>query len=276
MLPLWVGMEKGMFADQGLDVSLKTIENISTLVPALGKSFDIVLSTPTLVIASNAQGIPVQWVSGSSVDSVQRTSGELLVMKNSGIDDVSALQGKSIGVLNESGTLHTATAYWLKQQGVNLETVEIVQVDGPSQADQLKSGRIDAVESVTPFTGQIKAVGAKSLGVPYRSLADTIAPIMFAAKTPWAQKNSETVETFQQVLEQAAEYIASHEQEARAILQQKTGYPDPVVQSILFPQYDTTVRTQDLRTWYKAMHEVTGFTTDLQVDMLAFEPTAQG
>jgi NitT/TauT family transport system substrate-binding protein len=271
MLPLWVGMEKGMFADKGLTVSLKTIENIATLVPALGKSFDIVLSTPTLVIASNAQGIPVQWVSGSSVDSVQRTSGELLAMGNSGIDDVADLQGKSIGVLNESGTLHSATAYWLKQEGVDLESVEIVQVDGPAQADQLKSGRIDAVESVTPFTGQIKAVGGESLGVPYRSLANTIAPIMFAAKTQWAQQNPETVEKFQQVLEQGAEYIASHEQEARDILQEKTGYPDAVVQSIVFPQYDTSVRTQDLQTWYKAMHEVTGFTTDLKVDKLAFQ-----
>src|SRR3954468_588473 len=170
MLPFWAAQQQGFFKDHGLDVNLTNIENVATLPPALGKSFDIVLSTPTLVISSNEQGIPVSWVSGSSVDSVQHKSGALMVMKDSGITKPSQLDGKTIGVLNESGTLHIATAYWLKQEGVDLDSLNVVQVDGPSQPDQLKSGRIDAVESVTPFTGQIEAAGATSLGVPYRSL----------------------------------------------------------------------------------------------------------
>jgi ABC-type nitrate/sulfonate/bicarbonate transport system substrate-binding protein len=273
MLPFWAAQEQGFFDDHGIDdVKLTNIENVATLPPALGKSFDIVLSTPTLVISSNEQGIPVSWVSGSSVDSVQHKSGALMVMPDSGIDDVSDLSGKTIGVLNESGTLHIATAYWLKQEGVDLDSVDIVQVDGPSQADQLASGRIDAVESVTPFTGQIAAAGATSLGVPYRSLGDVIAPIMFAAQTQWAEDNADEVDDFRAALEDGAEWIADNDDDARALLQEKTGYPEDVVKTIEFPQFDTTVRTEDLDTWYKAMHATTGFSTDADVDSFAFEP----
>lgn len=275
MLPFWAAEDQGFFADHGLgDVKLSTIENIATLLPALGKSFDIVLSTPTLLIASNEQGIPVSWVSGSSVDSDQQKSGALMVMKDSGIDDVSQLDGKTIGVLNESGTLHVASAYWMKEQGVDLGSLNVVQVDGPSQADQLKSGRIDAVESVTPFTGQLSAAGAKSLGVPYRALGDVIAPIMFASQTQWAEDNKSTIEGFRAALDDGAAWIAAHESEARALLQDRTGYPDAVVQAIQFPQFDTTVRTDDLETWYNAMHSNTGFSTDKDVRSFAFD--AQG
>jgi NitT/TauT family transport system substrate-binding protein len=273
MLPFWVAQKQGFFKDEGIkDVKLTTIENVATLPPALGKSFDVVLSTPTLVISSNQQGIPVSWISGSSVDSVEHKSGALMVMKDSGITDVSQLGGKTIGVLNESGTLHIASAYWLKQKGVDLKTVKVVQVDGPAQADQLKSGRIDAVESVTPFTGQISAAGATSLGVPYRSLGDVIAPIMFASQTQWAKDNKDKVIAFRAALEKGAEWISKNDAAARALLQEKTGYPDAVVKSIEFPQFDTTVRTQDLESWYKAMNATTGFTTDKKLDSFAFDP----
>jgi ABC-type nitrate/sulfonate/bicarbonate transport system substrate-binding protein len=273
MLPFWVAQKQGFFADHGIkNVKLTNIENVATLPPALGKSFDVVLSTPTLVISSNQQGIPVSWVSGSSVDSVQHKSGALMVMKDSGINSVADLDGKTIGVLNESGTLHIASAYWMKQEGVDLKSVKIVQVDGPSQADQLKSGRIDAVESVTPFVNQIAAAGAKSLGVPYRALGDTIAPIMFAAQTKWAKDNPKKVAGFRAALADGAKFIASHDAEARAILKEKTGYPDAVVKAIEFPQFDTSVRTQDLDSWYKAMHDTTGFSTDVDLKTLAFKP----
>lgn len=273
MLPFWAAQDQGFFADHGIDdVKLTKVDNVATLPPALGKSFDIVLSTPTLVISSNEQGIPVSWVSGSSVDSVEQKSGELMTMADSGLDKPADLTGKKIGVLNESGTLHIATAYWLQQEGVDLDSIELVQVDGPSQADQLASGRIDAVESVTPFTGQIAAAGAQSLGVPYRSLGDVIAPIMFAAQTSWAEENKDTVEGFRAALEDGAEWIADNEDDARALLQEQTGYPDEVVAAIEFPQFDTTVRTDDLHSWYEAMSSTTGFKTDKDLDSFAFDP----
>ena len=273
MLPFWAAEDQGFFADHGIDdEKLTLVDNVATLPPALGKSFDIVLSTPTLVISSNEQGIPVSWISGSSVDSVDTPSGALMTMADSGITEVTQLEGKKIGVLNESGTLHIATAYWLQEEGVDLDSLDIVQVDGPSQADQLASGRIDAVESVTPFTGQIAAAGAESLGVPYRALGDTIAPIMFAAQTQWAEDNQDVVEGFRAALEDGAEWIADNDADARALLQDKTGYSDEVVASITLPQFDTTVRTEDLQSWYDAMNATTGFETDKDLASFAFDP----
>jgi NitT/TauT family transport system substrate-binding protein len=275
VLPFWVAQAKGMFPKHKLDVKYTKIENVATLPPALGKSFDIVLSTPTLVISSNSQGIPIQWVAGSSVDSKASPASFLMVKKDSGITDVTQLRGKTIGVLNETGTLHTATMYWLKKSGVEPSSVKVVQVDGPAQADQLRSGRVQAVETVTPFSGQVQKLGGGvSLGTPYRAMADTIAPIMWAARTSWAQKNGEAITRFVAALDEGKQSIGSDDAGARAVLKKQTGYPDSVVAALTFPQFDTSTRPQDVELWLQAMRAATGFKGNVDVSTLVYRPTA--
>jgi ABC-type nitrate/sulfonate/bicarbonate transport system substrate-binding protein len=271
-LPFWVAQEQGFFKEQKLNIEYTKIENIATLPPALGSSFDIVLSTPTLAISSTAQGIPMVEVAGSSIDSDANPSSFLMVGKDSGITDVSGLGGKTIGVLNETGTLHVATLYWLKQKGVNLDSLKIVQVDGPAQADQLKSGRIDAVETVTPFSGQIKAVGGVSLGTPYRAMADTITPIYWAARADWAKGHSDAVKRFIAALDKGQQFIAANDADARKVLKAQTGYPDAVVANLTFPTFNTEVRQQDVELWLKAMKDATGFSGNVNPADLVYVP----
>jgi NitT/TauT family transport system substrate-binding protein len=271
-LPFWVAQNQGFFKDQGLTVEYTKIENIATLPPALGSSFDIVLSTPTLAISSTAQGIPVVEVAGSSVESADNPGSFLMAGPDSGITDVSQMGGKTLGVLNETGTLHVATMDWMKQEGVDLDSVNVVQVDGPAQADQLKSGRIDAVETVPPFSGQIKAVGGTVLGWPYRALADEISPIYWASRKDWAEKNDETIKKFTAALDQAGTFITDNDKEARDILQKETGFPAEVVANLQLQTYSTEVRPQDVQPWLKAMQDATGFSGSVNPDDLVHEP----
>jgi ABC-type nitrate/sulfonate/bicarbonate transport system substrate-binding protein len=271
-LPFWVAQDQGFFKAQGLNVEYTKIENIATLPPALGSSFDIVLSTPTLAISSTAQGIPVVEVAGSSVESSQNPGSFLMAGPGSGITDVSQMGGKTLGVLNETGTLHVATMDWMKQSGVDLKSVKVVQVDGPAQADQLKSGRIDAVETVPPFSGQIKAVGGTVLGWPYRALSDEISPIYWASRKDWADKNDATIKKFTAALDQAGTFITDKDKEARGILQKETGFPEQVVAKLQLQTYNTEVRPQDVQPWLKAMQDAVGFKGNVNPDDLVHQP----
>jgi NitT/TauT family transport system substrate-binding protein len=272
VLPFWVAQDQGLFEDNGLTVEYTKIENIATLPPALGSSFDVVLSTPTLAISSTAQGIPVTEISGSSIDSDANPASFLMAGKDSGITEAGQLDGKTIGVLNETGTLHVATLYWLQQEGVDLDSLNIVQVDGPAQADQLRSGRVDAVETVTPFSGQIESVGGVDLGTPYRAMADEISPIYWAARTDWAKQHDEEITRFKAALEDAQTFISENDDVARGVLQEQTGYTDEVVAGLEFPTFSTEVRQQDVELWLKAMKAATGFKGEVDAAELVYEP----
>src|SRR5215813_7047623 len=54
MLPARVAQEQGYFKQEGLNVSFRIINNINSLPPALGKSFDIVSTTVPDLINANA------------------------------------------------------------------------------------------------------------------------------------------------------------------------------------------------------------------------------
>jgi NitT/TauT family transport system substrate-binding protein len=272
-LPFWVAQEQGIFEKQGLNVEYTKIENIATLPQALGTSFDVVLSTPTLAISSTAQGIPMVEVAGSSVDSDANPASFLMVGKDSGIRNVNQLGGKTIGVLNETGTLHVATLFWLQKEGVDIDSVNIVQVDGPSQADQLRTGRVDAVETVTPFSGQIESVGGVSLGTPYRSMAEEITPIYWASRKDWADGNNDKITRFTAALDEAQQYIAANDGPARTILQDQTGYSSEVVAGLAFPTFSTEVRQQDVELWLEAMRSATGFTGNVDPAALVHKST---
>lgn len=269
-LPIWVAETEGYFEDAGLNVEYTKVDNISTLPTALGTTFDIVLATPTTLISASSQGIDIKWVSGSSVDTSEAPVNNLMVMADSGIESPADLEGKTLGVLVETGTLHIATMNWLKEEGVDLSSLTIVQVDGPNHADQLSSGRIDAVETTAPFGSQIEAAGGTSLGNPYRVLGDPITPILWASNGEWAEQNPGAISGFIEALDRAADFIADDEGAAREILKERTGFADDVVANFPLPQYDTTIRPEDLDTWLAAMKEVTEFNAPVDVSTLVY------
>lgn len=269
VLPARVAEQQGFFEDAGVNVEFREVENIATLPPAMGESFDIALSTPTLMISAASQGIPVVEASGATLDTTENSYAAILASKESGVQSLADLEGKRLGVLNESGTAHTATKYWMQQEGVDVESVEIVQIDGPSHADQLASGRVDAVETVQPFAAAVESkVDVNHVGDPYlEGLAPEIAGIIWIADKQWASENSETIEKYVSALDKAIEYIGANESDARGVLQEYTGLPDEVATSFPLPTFTTEVRSQDLDLWLEAMR-ANGFGGQVEIDSL--------
>jgi NitT/TauT family transport system substrate-binding protein len=271
-LTAWVAIEKGIFEKHGLDVDYTKVENVGTLPPALGKNFDVVFVTPVQAIAAVAQGIPVTEIAGSSLDSAKDPNSYLMVGEDSPLQDLGDLEGKTIGVLTEVGTLHYATLNLLQQAGVDPDSISIKQVDGPTQFDQLNAGGIDAVETLAPFSQQLEQAGARSLGTPFASMGDEISVIWWAANNEWADDNPDKVKAFQDSLEEAEKFIQDNDAEARDILQQYTGLPAEVIETFPLPDYDASVRPGDIENWLTVMQDVADFDGEVDVDELTVAP----
>jgi NitT/TauT family transport system substrate-binding protein len=268
-LPMQVALAEGIFEKHDLDVEFTKVENIGTLPGTLGRSFDIALSVPTTVISAAQQGIPVTQVSGATLDVESNPTGFVIGSKKAGVTDIKQLAGKTLGVLTETGTTHVATKAWLKQEGVDPASVNIVQVDGPAQADQLAAGRIDAVETVMPFaTNVLHNSDAVNLGDPYLKLAPELSAILWISRQDWASQNAEVIEDFRASLDEAAEFIAGNDERARAVLKEYTGLPDAAIKAAVLPTYTTEVRPKDMEVWLDAMREADGFDGDVDLNAL--------
>ena len=269
VLPVRIADEQGYFEDEGIEVKFTKVENIGTLPPALDKSFDIVLTPPTSLIAAKSQGINMVAAAGATVDVPDNPTSGVVALKSSGISSYKDLKGKKLGVLTETGTLHTATLFALEKAGVSADDIEIVQVDGPAQSDQLDSGRIDAVETLAPFrAGLLDSGDAVDIGDPYLEMAPEIGAILWGTSSDWAADHPDDLSSFRKAIAKAITYIDSHEAEALKSLEAYTGLPHDVVEDTVLPNYVSDVRPQDLEIWLKAMKSVGGFEGDVSLDDL--------
>ncbi|WP_426246501.1 ABC transporter substrate-binding protein [Nocardioides sp. LHG3406-4] len=269
-LPVWVGIEHGFFKDCGVDAKYTLIENISTLPSALGKSFDVALSVPPLLVTAADQGIGIKEVAGATLNTRENPQTFMVVPEGSDIKSAKDLEGKTLGVQTITGSTHLGTKMWLKEAGVPYDSINVVQVDGPAQADQLEAGRLDAVETLAPFSTSVLKLG-HSIFDPQSSIAPEVSGIFWTASPTWIDKNADGLDCFREGLDKAREFIEGNDEEAKAVLEKQTGLPAEVVEETVLPTYTSDVRPDDLEKWENAMKEVGGFTGDVDVASLVVE-----
>jgi NitT/TauT family transport system substrate-binding protein len=115
--------------------------------------------------------------------------------------------------------------------------------------DQLKAGRVDAVEALQPFVGQMLAAGYKSLGDPLLSVGDPVLFPFWMAETGWAQANRGVIKRWIASLEEGLRMIKSDDPMAREVLAKYTGLPAQIVARIPYPHYQFSIKPEQLEVW---------------------------
>jgi NitT/TauT family transport system substrate-binding protein len=271
-LPLHVAQAQGIFERHNLDVTLSEAGNISDLPATLGRQFDVTMGTATDLIRAGAAGLDVMQVAGNTVSTDANPFVQLIVPADSGITNVSQLRGRTVGTPTLSGVIHVATLYWAQQQGVEPTAIRGVEAPSPNLPDQLRAGRLDAVQALEPFATTLQREGFVSLGSPFSAIADPLATNFFMAQGSWAENNRGAIGRFVQALREADEYIQQNPAEARQILQGFTGMPAPVASTVPLPTYNFDIRTDDLRTWDRVMRSVGQLDRNVDVNRLVLAP----
>lgn len=271
-LPVWTAIDEGIFAKHGLTVKFTQVNNVGILPPQLNKTFDIALVTPAGAIEAASKGIPVTEVAGAYTDTVKKPDSFLMVKKGSNITSLSQLKGKTIGALTIAGTLNYATLNMLEKAGVPAASVKVINVDGPQQLAQLQSGRIDAVETLLPFSSQIKSAGGVSLGIPFQSIAPTISVIWWGANPAWASKHANVINKFRASLRDAIKFIKTNPSKAQTIGAKYADLPASLVSKAMNVDFNPAVRPQDISKWIGILRRFGNFKGNVDPSKLVFQP----
>lgn len=270
-LLLNVAEDQGYFEDRGLDVELTAANNISEIVPTLGRQYEIALGVATDLIRAGASGLDLVQISGNTVSTEERPFVKVIVRPDSGIEDVTDLSGRRVGSPTLSGPIHMATLYWAQQEGVDPSTIDGVQAPPPNLPDQLNAGEVDAVEALEPFASRLLAEGNESLGDPFASIGLPLATNFWIANGGWARDNPEVVQSFRDALDEALRYVEDNEQQAREVLQEFTGMPPQVAQNAPLPAFDLEIRVDDLERWIEVLESLGEFDGEVDPNELVLQ-----
>ncbi|MCQ2961438.1 MAG: ABC transporter substrate-binding protein [archaeon] len=144
---LFVAQEKKMFEDQGLTVELTQFNNGGDLMTAMASGdIDIGYAGITPVMSSISQGVPVKVVSGAQIEGSSIVAG-----KNSGINTVADLKGKTVANPGEATIQNMLLTSALTQAGVSTNDVEFTTMKAAQMTDALKAGQVDAMIIWEPY-----------------------------------------------------------------------------------------------------------------------------
>ncbi|MBE6503377.1 MAG: ABC transporter substrate-binding protein [Methanobrevibacter sp.] len=98
------------------------------------------------VLSSIEKGVPVKVIS-----SAQTEGSGLVVTKESGINSAADLKGKSIATPGEASIQYSLLSYYLKQNNLSKDDLNISAMKVPSMNDALKTKQIDGIITFQPY-----------------------------------------------------------------------------------------------------------------------------
>jgi NitT/TauT family transport system substrate-binding protein len=199
-LPFFVAVEKGYFAQAGIEVEPVQFTTADQLTNALlAGNIDMTANTSTSTLLSTIEESPgFGQIYMMSFHDPENYLDALLVKKGSNIKRVEDLKGKKIGIFPGSTNVVNLSIA-LSNFKINAKTdVEIVQLPPENHIGALASGQIDALYTLEPLVtvavaqgiGEVLVQGlnAKYIVNPFPGGAYVVSQKFYQANQPTARK----------------------------------------------------------------------------------------
>jgi NitT/TauT family transport system substrate-binding protein len=224
--PVNIALEKGFFAQEGVEVEVVSYNNYNQAVSDLaGRDLDGAHTVFSDGIAQAAAGIPVQlvWVLNSS-------NGADVLVGSSAAADLEALKGKRVGLAFGSFSQLFVMSE-LRERGFQDEDVTLVNVLAEDVPRAMAAGEIDAGHTWDPYLSEVVAAG----GTPLFSSADAPGVIVdaFFFQQAVIEERPQDIQAFLQAFVNAQKWWAENPDEGNQIVAQAHGMSVEDMQAFL-------------------------------------------
>ena len=234
---LYVALKKGLFKEEGLDVSFRPCSSGHLgLAEALKGDVDLATEADTPIARAAIKGEPVAIV--ATIAEINRAI-LIIARKDHGISMAKDLSGKIIGVTRGSSAeffLHIflATSY------IDPASVRIVDVEAERIEDVLQKGEVDAVCTWSPHTNNLQDKLGDNAVTLYEPDIYTMTWNISGSRS-WIEANPQRVKKFLMAIVKANRFIAEKPGEALAISSKYIGSDSPLLKKE-WPDYNFVVK----------------------------------
>jgi putative hydroxymethylpyrimidine transport system substrate-binding protein len=206
-IPWILGKQKGFYAQEGIDLSIVAPPTVADTMKYLGTGrADVAFTTIMDIVFAREAGVPATAVG-------RYTSGNNwgLITKQGKPTTPAQLKGKTIGIYNDAWT-KAQLGIMLASAGLKLSDVKTVSASDDTVPLLLRN-KVDAITGVTNAEGTEMVTSGKQQGefLAARDHGVPDSPVwMFAANTPWLQKNHALAAAFMRATQKSVQYAIDH------------------------------------------------------------------
>ncbi|WP_182357689.1 ABC transporter substrate-binding protein [Tomitella gaofuii] len=239
--PVYIAVDKGYFADAGIDVELQVMQNAAAIAPSvLNGQLQFGTAAASPFLTATQKGLPLEAVANQANvgHSAQDDASGLLVAEGSDIARPADLQGRTVAVNALNSIVHVAAAESVRRDGGDPNAVTWVAMPFPDMMTALAAHRVDAASVVEPFVTIGAGQGLRSIANPY---VDAFTPggtysLLFTAE-PFVETNPELVRRFADAIDRASVDAQNDPEEVRRVLVEYGKVDPAVAEEMTLPGY---------------------------------------
>ena len=238
--PLHLGIQEGLFEDEGLDITVENAQGGAAIVPAvLQGDTPIGFSNVTSLLIARSKGLPVQIIAPASASTgeIGNDFAAVVVNDDSDIQEPADLAGKTVAINTLNNISDTVIRETVRKDGGDEDAIDFVEMAFPDMPAALDAGNVDAVFVVEPFLTITEKAGARAVAWPYADAVDDLEVAVFFTSEQTAQQNPELIEKFTCAMVASQELASSDEEKLRAIPTVYTEIDESLLPDLTFPRF---------------------------------------
>ena len=248
--PLYLGIEKGYFAERGLEVKPVPAQGGAAIVPAvMSGQQQFGFSNVVSLLVARDKGLPIVSVAAgaSSTGNPQEDVNAVLVGKGSTLQSAKDLAGKKVAINSLNNIGDTTIRNAVEKAGGDPSTIQFVELPFPEMPAQLARGNVDAAWTSEPFRSAIIGAGGRIL---FDNLTETYPKLQIAqyfTTESYREQNKETVDAFVAGLNESYEYATAHPDEVRTVLGSYTKLTPEVAAKVVLPAWPSELDAESTK-----------------------------
>lgn len=271
---VYVAKSRGYFTKQHLNVTIKTLEGGSTIVPAIQSgAVTIGQSNVLSAIQGAAQGINEPCFAAA----FSGTTENIVASADAGITSAQSLAGKTVGINSLGGINQLLVDAYLTANKVSPSSVHLVSVPFSSMTSALSSGQIAAAVTPEPFTSIALLGGSKGLVYPQdplKFIPGSPTPYCYDASAKWLATNQTAAKEYVTAVQQANAWLTAHPSQYRTMVGKFLDIKDKAVLSKMqLAPYGNKLSKGDIVNWENAAKKY-GLLPSIPKLSMVFEPLA--
>jgi NitT/TauT family transport system substrate-binding protein len=236
--PLYIGIDKGFFAAEGLSLDLTRMAGGAAILPAVANGdvqvgFSNIVS---LIIQAETDSGLVAFVGGSYETGADRNHA-LLVRRGESMQAKNYSKG-TFGINTRKNIEELMLRRYLEASAINPDSVDYRTLPFPAMPTSLQNREIDVASTVEPFITSMTRDSQQVLARHYLLEAeDTVIVATYVATAKWLREHSDVAARFKRAFIRSTEYLndASNRAEARSIIARHTSMPEETAYEMGLP-----------------------------------------
>lgn len=271
---LFVGLEKGFFREQGIEIEAISFSSGVKILQALGTGdVDIAFSAVVPLTLAKARGLDFVALTGGPAEDALHAEHAILVAKDSPIKSPRDLEGKAIAIVAFRSIDEPFVKEWLARNRVDVDSVTFLEIPFPQMETTLLSGHVDAIAAIEPFVTAARLNGqTRVLALNYVEVQPLTEIASYNAREEWVHNNHDVARRFQRAIDQATAFANEDPDAVRQLMPKYTNLAPELVQEVTLPLFSARLSEDRLRAILDLMLKWNLLDESIKVDTLIWEP----